>query len=678
MKKPFKLISILALMSFALSACNFNFFTTMVQEIELDETELDLSVNEFYQLTAYVLPADANNKAIDWSTSDDCVSVDDGLVTGLSEGAATVTATAKDGSGVTATCEVTVTQIDVTGISIPETLDIYIGQSSQITATISPTNASNKNVTWSSSNELVATVSGGNVSGLAAGNTTITVRTVDGDFSDACTVTVTEAPEVQKVSLQSTYSTYIKNNYYTLDSCPTLGTGKLLVIPVWFSDSSTYITSETKKANVRSDLQNTYFGTTGATGWHSVKSFYETESKGALTLEGTVSEWYSAGQLSTYFYSEETGADRTSALVESATSWYFDDNPSESRSDYDRDDNGYLDGVMLIYASPDYRSLDNNESIEDSNMWAYCYWLQKSINKSVANPGPNVFFWASYDFMYDGTSAFLRAGSSYGGGDTSYSNVDAHTYIHEMGHVLGLDDYYDYSSQYNPAGGFSMQDYNVGGHDPYSVMANGWAQPYIPSSSCTLTISDFQSSHDLILLTPSWNSYDSPFDEYFLLELYTPTGLNQFDSLHQYSGAYPVGPSVPGIRLWHVDARLTTYSLSGWSTTLTSNTNASRINTAMSNTYYSSEAAGYISPLGESYANYNLLQLIRNSISAGYTPTDDLSSSSLFKAGSSFNMSTYASQFVNSGKLNSNVNLGWSFTVDSCSSSNATITLSRI
>lgn len=679
MKKILKLIPLTVLMSFAITACDFNFFTTLVTGIVLNETELNLSVNETYQLTSTIFPVDATIQSLRWTSDDESVSVDNGLVTALSEGEATVTATAKDGSGITATCEVTVSYVDATGISLsPTSLDIYTEQTSELVVTFTPSNTSNKNVTWDSNNETVATVDNGIVSGLSEGTATITATSEDGGFIATCSVSVSIAPEVEKITLQSTYMDYVENNVYNIDSCPTIGTGKLLVIPVWFTDSSTYITSEAKKSNVRSDLQKAYFGTEAETGWNSVKSFYEEQSKGALTLEGTVTDWYPANQNSTYYYSETDGSDLTSMLVESATNWYFTNNPSESRSDYDRDDNGYLDGVMLIYGSPDYSALTNNESIDDYNMWAYCYWLQKSSLNSVINPGPNVYFWASYDFMYGSLTASSRAGTSYASGDTSYCSVDAHTYIHEMGHVFGFDDYYDYSSQYNPAGGFSMQDYNVGGHDPYSVMAAGWAEPYIPMSSATITIGNFQDTHDLILLTPSWNTNDSPFDEYMLLELYTPTGLNEFDSIHQYGGGYPKGPTVPGIRLWHVDARLTRYLSGGYQTTLSTDPTISSVYSAMSNTYYSSEAADYISPLGSSYADYNLLQLIRNNSSEDYTPTADLTASNLFTSGQSFSMSNVAGQFVNSGKLNSNINLGWSFTVDSLSSSSATITLSRI
>ena len=330
---------------------------------------------------------------------------------------------------------------------------------------------------------------------------------------------------------------------------------------------------------------------------------------------------------------------------------------------------------MLIYGAPDYSAA--NSSYE--NLWAYCYWLQGTA--STSSPKANAFFWASYDFMYGSSTATSRAGTSYNGGDTSHCNVDSHTFTHEMGHVFGLDDYYDYSGNYNPAGGFSMQVYNVGGHDPYSVMALGWADPYIPTTSGSLTIGAFQTTHDLILLTPSWNSYDSPFDEYMLLELYTPTGLNAMDSTYTYSGNYPLGPSTTGIRLWHVDARLTTYSGSSYSTSLHSNVSLNNIYHAMSNTYYSSEVANYISPLGSSYANYNLLQLIRNSSSEDYTPTADFTASNLFTNGQNFSMSNVAGQFVNSGKLNSNINLGWTFSVvinGSGENATATITFTKV
>ena len=479
------------------------------------------------------------------------------------------------------------------------------------------------------------------------------------------------------------YMDFVHNNAYNISSTPCIGTPKILVIPVWFSNSDTFI-STAKKASVREDIEKAYFGTNEETGWRSVKSFYYEESHGALTLNGKVSEWYECSSTYSTYRTDDGAVTKTCALAKTVTDWYFD-NHDESRKDYDYDGDGYLDGVMLIYAAPDYGSL-NKDSY--TNLWAYCFWAGQSLPPSVESPILNAFFWASYDFMY-GSNASSRTGkTTYAGGDTKYCSIDAHTFIHEMGHMFGLEDYYDYSSKsYDPAGSFSMQDHNVGGHDPFSAYALGWAKAYVPTRSITLELKPFTSSGEVIVLSPSFNSYNSPFDEYILIEYYTPTGLNEFDVQHQYQSRYPKGASVGGIRLWHVDARLA-YASNGTFAPykLTSNpkyTPSQGVVLAMSNTYDDGkeETAGYLSVLGSNYYNYNVLQMIRNNTTTTYTPTrekDALSNNTLFKAGSFFSMDTYGKQFVNRGKLNADKALGFTFNVDSITDSGATITINKL
>ena len=480
-----------------------------------------------------------------------------------------------------------------------------------------------------------------------------------------------------RTKLDYDYNDYINYNAYEFSNCPTVGSAKVLIIPVWFTDSGSYI-STSKKATVRADIEKAYLGTNEETGWRSVKSYYEELSQNRLSLDGTVSEWYECGKASSAYATDTSSLSATTAFVKTATDWYFTNHSSESRTDYDKDGNGYLDAVLLIYAAPDYQTSGNDSQ---DNFWAYCYWIQKSSYKNVSSPGPNVFFWASYDFMYSsGSDAYAATGSNYGNGDTSHCNIDAHTFIHEMGHVLGLEDYYDYSNQHNPAGGFSMQDWNVGSHDAFSTMASGYSDPYIPTATTTIDIKPFQENRDLILLSSHNASVNSPFDEYLLLELYTPTGLNEFDSTYAYKpDGYPQGPATAGIRLWHVDARLTFWKSGGWSTSLTSNPSVSNITLAMSNTYYKSDVVDYCSVLGDGYYDFNLLQLIKNSTTAtSYTGANEcLEGSDLFVAGDTFTMSTYGKQFVKTGKMNSNTALGWSFRVDACSSSGATITVTK-
>ena len=495
------------------------------------------------------------------------------------------------------------------------------------------------------------------VKALAPGEVTVTFKAPTSASSEVSASTVISVVGYRKVDMKQTYEDYIKNTVNKKSSCPLEGEPKLLVIPVWFSDSDSYIKKE-KKENVREDIRKAYFGSAADTGWHSVSSYYHQESMSKLTVTGTVSEWYSINRTT-----EDVNKDSeryVASLVKTASDWYFNNHSSDSRRNYDYDGDGYLDGVMLIYGAPDCQVLGTKEE----NLWAYCYWTGKAA--STSSPTANVFFWASYDFMYGESTAKERTGYSYANGNTSHTLLDTHTFIHEMGHVFGLDDYYDYSGNYAPAGKFSMQDYNVGAHDPFSVMANGWASPYIPTDNCTITIEDFQSSHDLVLLTPSWNGYDSPFDEYLLLELYSPTGLNELDCVYKYQQRYPQGPNDVGIRLWHVDARL--YK-SGSGFPANPNVLAGSVITGLNNNSIYTTDRGC--PAGASYQKYNLLQLIRNDKNESYKTDSGLSSSSLFKGGDTFTMSIFKKQFAygstastwGEGKLDSGKALGWSFTV---------------
>lgn len=473
-----------------------------------------------------------------------------------------------------------------------------------------------------------------------------------------------EVVSLTKTKLKYTYQDLSNNHRYAVDSTPLSGNPKLLIVPIWFTNSNKYISSSYKE-RVRDDIRKSYLGTDEETGWKSVSSFYYEESKGKLNLDGVVTDWYECGLSSTKFYSEQNGGVRTMNLVSEVVDWYKSAYNDPTMESFDADENGYIDGVILIYGAPDYGSLST--SSDSSNMWAYCYWLQRPRG-TPTNPVPNSFFWASYDFMYGPTNKV----GDYAAGDTSHCALDTHTYIHEMGHVLGLDDYYDYSGKYKPAGAFSMQDYNVGGHDPYSVMAFGWADPYVPTETCSISIKPFQDSHDIILLSPNFGS-KSPFDEYLLLEFYTPTGLNKFDTDYHYTTYYPQGPKISGIRLWHVDGRLLRDGQ-----IVTDIIQGGYHQHVMSNTYYmGSDMQDYYSPLGEEYCDYNLLQLIRNNTKATYKPTSYLTGADLFTKGDKFTMSKYSGQFVNGSKLNSRYTLGWSFKVDSISSEEAVITVTR-
>ncbi len=167
--------------------------TYKVTGVSLNKTSLSLDVGGTATLTATVQPSNADNQNVTWSSSAPSVAtVANGVVTAVAEGTATITATAADGSGKTATCTVTVTPPPVTGVTLDQTsLTLTEGETGTLTATVEPTNATNKNVTWQSDNANVATVQNGTVNAVGAGEATITVQTQDGNYSATCKVTVT-------------------------------------------------------------------------------------------------------------------------------------------------------------------------------------------------------------------------------------------------------------------------------------------------------------------------------------------------------------------------------------------------------------------------------------------------------------------------------------------------------
>ena len=170
--------------------------TVSVTSVSLNRSTAALTVGGTENLTATVNPSNATNQNVTWSSNNTTAATvsSAGVVTARATGTATITVTTADG-GHTATCVVTVTAatVPVTGVTMSPTIAaITVGGTRQLTATIAPTNATNKNVTWSSNNTTVATVSAsGVVTARAAGTATITVTTVDGSKTANCIVNIT-------------------------------------------------------------------------------------------------------------------------------------------------------------------------------------------------------------------------------------------------------------------------------------------------------------------------------------------------------------------------------------------------------------------------------------------------------------------------------------------------------
>ena len=177
-----------------------------VTAIELDQTLISLFAGSIpVQLEATVIPADADNPAITWSSDrEDTATVTDGLVTPVSAGTAIITVRSVEDPDIRASCTVHVTAapVPVSGIQISlTTLNLTVGDSPVlITAAIEPEDASNSVIIWSSSDEEVATVvanSPAQITPVAPGTATITATTEDGGFTATCIVTVAAAQSPQ-------------------------------------------------------------------------------------------------------------------------------------------------------------------------------------------------------------------------------------------------------------------------------------------------------------------------------------------------------------------------------------------------------------------------------------------------------------------------------------------------
>ena len=212
--------------------------TIEVTKVTLDKSILSIYVSETKELQASVTPSNATNKDITWISSDPNVaSVVNGKVTGVSVG--TTKILARSNNGISAQCTIIVSNkpnetppmssdVRVTGISLSETNKIvYLNASSKIvnlSASITPSNATNKNITWTTSDSNVATVSNGVVTAKNIGNAIITVKTADGGYEAKFNLSVKKKIIIvigaSQVTRMSSYKTSYSNgnNSYSVSA----------------------------------------------------------------------------------------------------------------------------------------------------------------------------------------------------------------------------------------------------------------------------------------------------------------------------------------------------------------------------------------------------------------------------------------------------------------------------
>lgn len=337
---------------------------------------------------------------------------------------------------------------------------------------------------------------------------------------------------------------------------PGQGEVPLLVIPVEFSDFPFSNNDLDSLLRAFGEKENNY--------WYSLKDYYKESSFNKLSLKPSIVDVYETKMTAGEFMSQTTTSSRrTLDLLREAVEFYRK-NSESNLQEFDSNNDGFIDAVYLIYSSPDYRSIGNDDPYKDltatqkEEFWAYTNWDYGS-ESDLNSPNPSAYCWLSISFLNDG----------------SISGGDAHTLIHETGHLLGLPDYYnvdqgDASSRvdplyrdYGPLGGLDMMDLNIGDHNAFSKMALGWLEPVVidedASFPLVVELKDSFVGREALVLESPYQSYNNPFSEYILVELYNPGFLNQLDAQTMYRGYYPKNFFMPGLKIYHVDARVRSY-----------------------------------------------------------------------------------------------------------------------
>lgn len=218
MKKKLSFV-ILSLMTMLIgfTSCRGN-DNVPVTGIRLDKTELTLLKGESSKLTATVSPEDATDPTVKWKSSDLSIATVDnyGNVKAVAAGKTTVTVSSADGR-FTATCTVNV-NVNVSSLILSDTsITLKKGDSKKLSVSISPDDATNKSVTWSSGDTNIAIVDNmGKITAVNGGSTVITVTSIYGKIAATCSVNVTVA--VQSVSLDKSELTLIKGQTATLNA----------------------------------------------------------------------------------------------------------------------------------------------------------------------------------------------------------------------------------------------------------------------------------------------------------------------------------------------------------------------------------------------------------------------------------------------------------------------------
>lgn len=463
------------------------------------------------------------------------------------------------------------------------------------------------------------------------------------------------------------------NSYYTLwknrgyPHFKSVGENNLLVVPLKIKGYEEYATVENLNK-----IRDSFFleDSLNTLGYYSLSEYYKISSYNKLNIKGEVTPWIdldlTTKEISSSSISNYTLDCGTYFPTEKAIN-YIKENLNIDLTKYDNDKDGFIDGVYFIYGCPTF--LDDS-SLSSSTFWNFTYYNVLNKDKaSISSPVLMTYSWSSFDMLSKGSDK---------------TKLDTHTYIHEFGHQLGLNDYYDTSNSgglnpyTSPMGGLDMMDNNVGDHSAFSKFALGWINPFVVSGdigSVEVDIGSLIESGECIIL-PTSNYNNTPFDEYLMIEYIKNNSINKVDSTNGYPSTFYTDGRIirfyskNGIRITHIDARSVDSNLD-----YTDNIN-DMVMTKFSNT--ASTKQGYYCPLNNN--SYVLTSLIsanssRNTLGTFFVAnnTDLYNASSTIDFTSNSNSSRASSLPYNSNRFNDGNVFNYSIKIDSISESKASI-----
>jgi len=624
--------------------------------ITLESKIQNLLGGEEYQIKASFLPVDSSETDLSYkSSNEEAATVSKtGLVTANNvDGYSTITVSSLYDPSIKTTMKVATTKrIRVESIETAVTsVRVCLGGFVDLGAKALPSDAANTNLSYTIEDETIAKYENGRVIGLAAGRTVLTIKSEEtfSTVSKELAVVIskngfTGLKEDDSLSPSSLLSYQELNKALKSDTLPSTGNQKVLVVPIEMND---YAFSSDIKTKL-----DTCFNSTGKDDtkyWESISSYFKKSSNGNLNLSFTIADVYKTS----YKAAELKTAAIWLEILNGGLDSYTGD-----KTVFDSDHNGTLDSVWFVYSAPDYSVNTSLSSI---------YWAVTTYTGNVgtkAKPALNHFSWASYDFMEEQSS----------------TTIDSHTYVHETGHLLGLDDYYNYSATSAPVGLLEMQSANVGDHNSWDKAALGWETPIIYDYSVVKNAKvhlDPSSTGSSLIVTPKYNN--TMFDEGLMIELYTPDGLNKLDSTYAYASTGKL-PDTYGIKIYHYDARLVTKA--GTETTEQEYLDLDALNDGDTSMLSSASIGAGNTPTytrNQTKELYPQLTLVSAKKTGGTYLTNRVcyTSDDFFESGDSFTMSEYQASFENKDKLNSGLELNIRINFENVTSTGADIVIQQ-